>query len=85
MLEGELVCPNGCEPGGHVSLEYVDRMKARELLDFVQVADTYPELAESDPNYKPASDADIRFARRTLGMGDGTRPANYEPEEELFK
>lgn len=85
LIDGELYCPNECNPGGHVSLEYVDRMKARETLDAAEVAEAYPEIANNDPEFEPISDSRIRYAKRVLGMGDGTRPAPDDSEVELFK
>lgn len=81
MRDGELICPKGCQPGGHVSIEYVDRMKAKEVLELSEVAEAYPELAEGDPDYEPVSDSDIRYAKQILGMGDGTIPSHQEESE----
>lgn len=43
--EWQIVCPKGCEPGGHVSEAYVKARMAEDLLEAHQVIQNYPELA----------------------------------------
>jgi len=43
-----LVCPNGCEPGGHVSDYYVNQQRGRDMVLAWEAAKNYPELAEAD-------------------------------------
>ena len=42
-----IVCPKGCEPGGHVSESFVDQQQKKDSIDAFKVGQNYPEL---DPN-----------------------------------
>jgi hypothetical protein len=44
-----VVCPKGCQPGGHVSEDYVEYRRAQDALDAAKVAANYPELAPAKP------------------------------------
>jgi hypothetical protein len=51
-VEGEwvVVCPKGCQPGGHVSEDYVEYRRQRDTMDYMIAAANYPELApKPDP------------------------------------
>jgi len=50
-VEGDwvVVCPKGCQPGGHVSEDYVEWRRAKDAAEAAQVAANYPELAGLDP------------------------------------
>ena len=40
-----VICPKGCEPGGHVSEDYVQMMETKDAIEAGSVAENYPELA----------------------------------------
>ncbi|MCJ7831328.1 MAG: hypothetical protein MUP86_02230 [Dehalococcoidia bacterium] len=42
-----LLCPNLCEPGGHVSEMYVERAKLQDASHASEVAANYPDLARA--------------------------------------
>lgn len=48
FIDGEwtVICPRGCQPGGHVSAGYVDHREHQDALDAERVAANYPELDE---------------------------------------
>jgi len=41
----QIVCPHGCQPGGHVSAGYVEWRERQDIIDAAKVAANYPELA----------------------------------------
>lgn len=45
--EWVIVCPKGCEPGGHVSESFVEQQRLKDSMDTFKVGQNYPEL---DPN-----------------------------------
>ena len=45
----EIYCPNECEPGGHVSEDYVEMQKKQDAMDAAKVVFNYPELDPSEP------------------------------------
>lgn len=45
----EIYCPKECEPGGHVSEEYVEMTRKEDAMDAAKVAFNYPDLDPSDP------------------------------------
>lgn len=63
MIDGEweIVCPNGCEPGGHVSESYVERTRNQDSIDKFKVSQNYPEL---DPN--KLTDEEIESGKEAL-------------------
>jgi len=40
----ELVCPKGCEPGGHVDAGWVEGQIANDTYEYERVAQNYPDL-----------------------------------------
>jgi hypothetical protein len=42
--EYQIVCPNDCHPGGHVSAGYVEWRERQDIIDAAKVAANYPEL-----------------------------------------
>lgn len=46
----EIYCPNECEPGGHVSEDYVEMQKKQDAMDAAKVVFNYPELDPSEPD-----------------------------------
>jgi hypothetical protein len=40
-----IVCLKDCQPGGHVSEDYVEYMLRKDASDYMEVAHNYPELA----------------------------------------
>jgi len=50
-----VVCPKGCEPGGHVSEEYVEVAQAHDAYMAAEVASNYPELVENQPSKEELS------------------------------
>jgi|GEM_PF-5692939 len=64
--EWRIVCPKGCQPGGHVSAGYVEYRLAQDAIDAAKVAANYPEL---NP-YKP-----------TPGEREANRRALFGEEE----
>ena len=40
----EIYCPKGCQPGGHVSQEHVEIMRANDSINYAKAAENYPEL-----------------------------------------
>jgi hypothetical protein len=57
----DIVCPKGCQPGGHVSEAYVEAVRAKDGLDRDQVVMNYPEL-----NPDPMSDEEIEAGKEAL-------------------
>lgn len=49
----EIVCPRGCEPGGHVSESYVEQRLAEDDFDYMRVAANYPDWIEEDEEERP--------------------------------
>ena len=45
----EIVCPKGCEPGGHVSEEFVERKRSEDIINTTKVEEAYPQLVERIP------------------------------------
>lgn len=42
--EWYIICPRGCEPGGHVSEKFVEASEAQDSIDAFKVKQNYPEL-----------------------------------------
>ena len=59
--EWEIICPNECQPGGHVSEAYVEIQQAKDSLDKGKVSQNYPEL---DPDRM--TDEEIENAKDAL-------------------
>ena len=61
-IDGEivLVCPNGCELGGHVSEEYIRMRQMEGEQEYRKVAANYPELV-GKPKSKEEIKGDIRI------------------------
>lgn len=59
VIEGEwqIVCPRGCQPGGHVSAGYVEWREQQDIIDAAKVTANYPELNphKSTPEQREAS------------------------------
>jgi hypothetical protein len=53
----EIVCPKGCEPGGHVSDDYVESRKLQDKIDAAKVLENYPELNPVTPDPRNAEQA----------------------------
>jgi len=45
-----VVCLKGCQPGGHVSEDYVAWRRTQDGIDAAKVAANYPELAPAEPS-----------------------------------
>lgn len=58
----EIVCPRGCEPGGHVSEDYVERRLAENEFDHMRVAANYPDWRDDTSEQISVDDAnDLLF------------------------
>ncbi len=57
--EWQIVCPRGCQPGGHVSAGYVEWRERQDIIDAAKVAANYPELNpyKSTPEERQANRA----------------------------
>jgi len=45
----QIVCPRGCQPGGHVSEDYVNYRRAQDAIDACKVEANYPSLVRDKP------------------------------------
>ena len=67
FIEGEgwkVLCPRGCQPGGFVTRGYAERRYAKELEEFYEVADYYPDL---DPRPKLGAEKRARIKAELYG------------------
>lgn len=77
-LSARLVCPNQCEPGGHVSEIYIELQRATDATKADQAARNYPELAEAD-GYEIADATDLRSDTAALfGSDPGDETLDYD-------
>lgn len=65
--EWHLICPKGCQPGGHVSEWFVNDQREHDLGNYVRVVDAYPELGPP-----PLTPEELKAAKEALwGKEDG--------------
>ena len=60
----KVLCPRGCQPGGFVTRGYAERRYAKEMEEFYEVANYYPEL---DPRPKQSEDERARLKAELYG------------------
>jgi hypothetical protein len=61
VTDWDIVCPKECQPGGHVSEAYVERVRSEDGINTSKVTMNYPEL---DPN--PMTDEEIEAGKEAL-------------------
>jgi hypothetical protein len=57
-VEGQwqIVCPRGCQPGGHVSAAYVEWRRQQDAIDAAKVQHNYPEfVSKTSPEEREAN------------------------------
>jgi hypothetical protein len=64
-VDWRLVCPKGCQPGGHVSEWYVEDRRLHDQFDYIRVVSDYPDLGPP-----PLTPEELRSVKDALGWGE---------------